>query len=347
MKSLENKNASFNCQWFTELRYFIKIMTMRVKMKIPHCLLYFALLLIPGQGFAQSVIQEISSYSNGPETSELFVEKIKTISNSKRIFILTNENKLIQKGDFVSILIEGNLVTRALVAKATEERVGIKMLKIYSLALWRQLRRGLDIQIIRGDDSYYRKAMAKKQNVKKSDEAFPSITEEEDLFNNKLIGEVDDEKKRVLPNDNLVGVSYGFYSAKNSDGGNQNYGHWGLTWAYQASANIFVEGLFGYSSMSQFPASGVNSTLTNLTARLKYTFALPLYSYAQPYVGFQNTTIATSTDSLLDSEAQLVSDSENTGIILGVTFLRRLVPGWFVKADLGTDLINVGFSVEF
>jgi len=27
--------------------------------------------------------------------------------------------------------------------------------------------------------------------------------------------------------------------------------------------------------------------------------------------------------------------------------MRRLVPGWFIKADLGTDILQLGFAIEF
>ena len=38
---------------------------------------------------------------------------------------------------------------------------------------------------------------------------------------------------------------------------------------------------------------------------------------------------------------------EQSGLIFGVTLLRRLVPGWFLSIDLGTDSTNVGVAIEF
>jgi hypothetical protein len=294
----------------------------------------------------------MSSGVDDSRYSELFVERVQMISNSKRIFILSNENKLLNKGDFISILIEGNLVTRALVAKTTEKRVGIKMMKIYSLALWRQLRNGLDVQIIRGDDSYYQKRVGKVKTEGSDpddpDADIPSITSEEDLYNTKFLSEYEDDGKRVLPNDNLLAFHYGLYPGNNNSGGGQNYTHWYGTWAYQMSPDVFMEGGFGFSQVANYPDNGINSAVTSISARLKYTFKLPLYSYAQPYAGFMITQVATSNDSSVSANGKLfLSEIEGTEVVFGVTLLRRLVPGWFLKADLGTDLFAAGFAIEF
>jgi hypothetical protein len=38
---------------------------------------------------------------------------------------------------------------------------------------------------------------------------------------------------------------------------------------------------------------------------------------------------------------------KKSGPVFGITVLRRLVPGWFIKGDLGNDIINLGFAIEF
>ncbi len=322
---------------------------MRIRVKIKHILAIFTLLHFSNETLGQSVVQEMSSISDDTRTSELFVEQIKTIGNSKKIFILTNDNQLLQKGDFVSLLIEGNLVTRALVAKTNKDRAGIKMMKIYSLSLWRQLRRGLSVQIIRGDDSYYQKnRVAKKESEIEEGNETLSISSEEDLYNTKFLNDLESEdKKRILPNDNLLAAHYGIFQGLNSDGEAQNYAMWSGSWAYQIASNSFLEGSFGVAQMNGFPIEGVNAAAYNFTGRLKYTFALPLYSYAQPYIGFQNVSVQVSDSDLNSSEEERIADVEKSGIVFGVTLLRRLVPGWFIKADLGTDIINIGFAIEF
>ena len=46
-------------------------------------------------------------------------------------------------------------------------------------------------------------------------------------------------------------------------------------------------------------------------------------------------------------EKRVVDDLEKTQLVFGFTFLRRLVPGWFFKADVGNDIFSAGFAIEF
>ena len=86
---------------------------------------------------------------------------------------------------------------------------------------------------------------------------------------------------------------------------------------------------------------------------MKYTVKLPLYTYALPYLGYQNVSVncpgCGNTDIAAQNkkELDLVADTKKSQIIYGVSFLHRLVPGWFVKADLGIDMYNLGFAIEF
>jgi len=72
-----------------------------------------------------------------------------------------------------------------------------------------------------------------------------------------------------------------------------------------------------------------------------------------PYLGFQSYTVSSpdagkGTDPVKNEEELTVIDElKKSGPVFGVTILRRLVPGWFIKADLGTDVLNIGFSIEF
>ena len=115
---------------------------------------------------AQNVLDELGDSSPSAQAPDLAVEKVEKISQSKRIFIITNSNSSFDEGDFVSLLLDAKLAARALVAKTTDAGVaGIKITKIYSLALWKRLREKTEVQILRGDDSYYklRKEQAKKK----------------------------------------------------------------------------------------------------------------------------------------------------------------------------------------
>ncbi len=91
--------------------------------------------------------------------------------------------------------------------------------------------------------------------------------------------------------------------------------------------------------------------------KLKYTFNAPFYSYIMPYVGYQviqvdspgagvddGTGIPQET---LDNEILAVDDLKKSTVIFGVTVLKRIVPGWFIRADLGSDILNGGLTLEF
>jgi hypothetical protein len=75
-----------------------------------------------------------------------------------------------------------------------------------------------------------------------------------------------------------------------------------------------------------------------------------------PYVGYQIININSpgagvedgeSTPEELDQELRLVDDLKKSSVIFGVTVLKRIVPGWFIRADLGTDILNAGLTLEF
>jgi hypothetical protein len=72
-----------------------------------------------------------------------------------------------------------------------------------------------------------------------------------------------------------------------------------------------------------------------------------------PYIGFHTYTVSSpdagKTANTVLNEAQLLAIDElkKSGPVFGITALRRLVPGWFIKADIGSDIINLGFAIEF
>ena len=56
----------------------------------------------------------------------LVTEKIQKISLSKKIFIITNNNNSFAKGDFISLVLNNRLVSRAIVDKIQKNEAGIK-----------------------------------------------------------------------------------------------------------------------------------------------------------------------------------------------------------------------------
>jgi hypothetical protein len=325
------------------------------KMKFFAWIFVYYCLFMGTSAFAQSLVED-ANLSKGSESENVFQETIKIISASKKIFILTNNNQQLGPGDFISLALENNLAARAVVAKTHQGQVGIKILKIYSLSQWGRLRRNMEVQIIRGDDSYF----GKKPEVKPEEGTIAKIKSEEDLYTGDVIvnDDVDifeENKHRHIKPDNLVALTGSYLDAQEArpKSGTARATEIGISWAYQFSDNYFAEGLYGWAMIDNFPADRLQTSVNHLTARLKYNIKGPLYTFFMPYVGYHSYTVnspdaGTSGIPNTDREQiKAVDKLKKSGPIFGVTALRRLVPGWFIKADLGTDIINVGFAIEF
>jgi hypothetical protein len=321
---------------------------------------------------AQNVLDDIEEEDRTETTTSteqapnLVSETIRVISPSKKIFILTNENQSFSKGDFISLLLTNKLVCRALVAKTTDAKVsGIKIIKIYNLALWKQLNVGKAVLVLKGDDSYYsnKEKAPEKAAAKKDKKDDTKLQTDDDLYNSTSLGNDDDlsmeeNSKRLIKPDNLVSLNVGLIQGKDINGDPKRYTQFNGAWGYQLSDNIWAEAAVGTNTIRDYPFDSLDTRLINITVKAKYTFSAPMYSYVQPYVGYQ-TILAQSpsagvdpgdgsrTQAQLDEELQKVSDLKKSTVIFGVTVLKRIVPGWFIRADFGTDIINGGLSIEF
>jgi hypothetical protein len=351
---------------------------MNFRFKLISIFFYLVLILISSTSLkAADVLDDIEedkteavTGSPGVNAPQLFNETIKTISPSKKIFIITNENQGFGKGDFISLLLANQLVCRALVAKTTGAKLsGIKILKIYSLPLWNQLNQGKEVLVLRGDDSYYNvvKTVPSKDDGKNKKKTDSKIETDEDLFNTTSNANEDDQSmeensKRLIKPDNLLALNYGLIQGKNNSGETTRYPHLNGNWAYQLTDNVWGELGVGTNTIRDFPnvngLGGLDTRMTSVTARFKYTITAPFYSYIMPYAGYQlvladspgagvyDATQATSSETLA-LEKQLVEDLKHNGPIFGVTILKRVVPGWFGRVDLGSDIIGAGLSLEF
>ncbi|GEM_PF-436181 len=323
-------------------------------------LVLFTFILFANNSFSQSIVDEFNEDSESNQlASELVTEKISKVSNSKRTYIITNDNQSFYKGDFITLVLANKLAARAIVAKNVNNLAGIKIIKIYSLDLFKSFNPGVEVQIIRGDDSFFG---AKKETEEDREEA-NLLKEEEDLFNGTLLEDdlsLDENTNREIKTDNILSLNVGLISGLNNDGTSQNYTHLNGMWMYQFEDNIWAEIGYGQNIINDYPSPGFDTTMSNLFVRAKYTISAPLYSYIQPYVGFQMISASspqagvddptddiTPSQAELDNEILLVENLKKRQIIFGVTVLKRLVPGWFIRADLGSDIMNVGFSLEF
>jgi hypothetical protein len=337
------------------LRYLLRI-NLRMKSQ-PFKFIYFLLCLgLCNPLWAQSLVDDANLSMGADGSGGTFAETIKIISQSKKIFILTNNNQQLGPGDFISLALEDKLAARAVVAKTHQGQVGIKILKIYSVAQWSRLRRDLEVQIVKGDDS----AFGKKPETKTEQSEVAKIRSEEDLFTGDVVaddelGILDENKNRHIRPDNLISIQAAYFEANEiqSRGGSLRSPMYGLSWAYQFTDNYFVEGLYGRTLIDNYPGDGTQTLVNHVVARLKYNIKGPLYTFFMPYLGYQSYTVSSPEAGKGNSATQNVEELEvieglkKSGPVFGVTVLRRLVPGWFVKADLGSDIINVGFTIEF
>lgn len=331
---------------------------MNLRMKFAHLILIYAsLILVNSSGVsAQSLVEDANINVAQAADGTFFTETIKIISNSKKIFILTNNNQQLGMGDFISLALDSKLAARAIVAKTHQGQVGIKIIKIYSLNQWGKLRRDSDVQIVKGDDSTF----MKKAEVAPVTEV-PKIKDEDDLYSKDVVIEddiefTDDNKNRDIKPDNVVGIFASYLNADNPEGAGDGFTRgqeFGLTWAYQFTDNFFIEGVYGRTLLDNYPADSTQTLVNRFVGRVKYNIKGPLYTFFMPYVGYQNRDVSSpdagkgTVDAENRAELQAIDDLKKSGVVAGVTVLRRLVPGWFLKADVGTDLINIGFAIEF
>lgn len=306
---------------------------------------------------AQSVVDQIDSVdggSFGTPAPELSTEKIEKISASGRIFILSNDSSSFAKGDFISIVMDNKLVNRCLVAKTIPGSGGIKIMKVYNPDLHKLLRPGMTVQVIRGDDSYFKIKKQKEENPEET----ALISDEEGLFDETTLLEDDlnleENNNRKIKTDNIISLYLSQVEGQTPDSTTQRYSQITGAWAYQVDDNIWIEGAYGENIINDYPDGGLDTKYTSLVFKLKYTVEAPFYSYIQPYAGYQITNADSPGAGSGDiSEEQRIQDEElvealkQNKAVFGVTVLKRLVPGWFARLDIGSDALNFGFSLEF
>lgn len=317
----------------------------------------FIFLPLNNFSFAQDLLNDAKTANDIELGENSFSETINIISRSGKIFILSNSNQLLSKGDFLTMsLKEAGPVARAVVAKTYNGEAGIKILKVYSLSRWRLLKKGLDVNILKGDDSAL---FVEKIDKPDEDDGEAKIDSEEDLYNDKTLENDEDldsfyKNKRHIKPDNIVSMAWSQYNFSNDiTGDKETHNQWVGSWAFQFADNYWVEGLYGRTFIEDLPAKAAETIINNYTIRFKYTIKAPLYSYIMPYIGFQTFAVSSPTagqttdTTRANQEKALIDKLKSSNIALGITVLRRLVPGWFLKADLGNDIVNIGFGIEF
>ena len=316
---------------------------------------FFLVFFLSSLSFSQSVTETLNSDDISGNSPPLVNEKIEKVSLSGRIFVLTNSNGSFSKGDFVSLVLGNKLMVRSLVAKVSDGSAGLKIMKVYNPTLWKSSRPGLRVQVIRGDDSYWRTPQPK---VADNEESAELIKEEEDLYNEAALVEegleLDENKSRLIKTDNLITVYLGFIEGLDAERNAKRYNQFNGSWMYQFEDNIWGEVSYGQNIVKGYPIDDFDTKLTNLTFKIKYTVGAPFFSYIQPYVGYQIVNASspgagadTDDDQQAALEIEMVEDLKKNSAVFGLTVLKRLVPGWFFRADLGSDILSIGFGLEF
>ncbi len=319
----------------------------------------FSLFTLVGKPyFAQTIVDDIDSEQSSfsQQAPELSTEKLEKISASGRVLILTNNSGSYGKGDFISIVLDNQLVNRAIVGKTSNGSGGIKIIKVYSQELNKILKPGMEVQIIRGDDSYFN--IKKEKMADNKDKGL--IDDEDNLFDETTLLEddlsLDDNKGREIKTDNIVSLYLAQVETQDASGNSGRSSHISGSYSYQVEDNFWAEIGYGQGLEKEYPGEGLDTTVTNIVLKLKYTVSAPFYSFIQPYVGYQIINADSPgagsdgdgiTDEQKDLELELVEDLNQRKVVFGVTLLKRLVPGWFARADIGNDSLNIGFALEF
>ena len=209
---------------------------------------------------------------------------------------------------------------------------------------------------MKGDDSTF---MKRPEDTTPTNT--PRIRDEDDLYSKDVVIEddiefADETKNRHIKPDNVVGLFASYLNADNPEGAGGGYTRgqeFGLTWAYQFTDNFFIEGVYGRTLLDNYPADSTQTLVNRFIGRVKFNIKGPLYTFFMPYVGYQNRDVSSpdagkgSVDAENQAELKAIDDLKKSGVVAGVSVLRRLVPGWFLKADLGTDMVNIGVAIEF
>lgn len=319
---------------------------------------------------SQSIIDELKAVSAGdlPLRNQLFSETITTVSSNRRIFIVTNSNNKLLMGDFISFIKDNQLVIRALVVKTRDDRSGLKLVKIYNQALLSGLQTGLNVEILRGDDSYFLSQLQREQEtlidtpltvservnqqseIKKEPSALTA--DEQMILGKDFSFEKDSLENRKINANHLLYFTAGNYKSLSTTGEDDSYMHYRIGWGYQFFNNWWTDFSYGHTVLKKYPEVDIDTALNTVTAKFGYIFQLPVHSFLYAYGGIYNSIASApgAGEGVSDEQAQLeiqrIRDIEGLGFIGGVSFYKRLVPGWTFKLDFDLKNIGAGIMVE-
>jgi len=265
-------------------------------------------------------------------------------------------------GDFVSFVKDNQLILRGLVVKTRDDRSGLKLVKIYDQNLWKSLSTGNDIQMLRGDDSYFLVQIKKEQEAllevntanqsNASSNSSESLSAEEKMILGSDISLENKSDNRKINANHLLYFTAGNYRSLGTSGESDTYMHYRVGWGFQVFNNWFTDVSYGYTVLKKYPEVDIDTALNTISFKFGYIFQLPIHSFLYAYGGLYNS-IATApgagegvSDAQAELEIQRVRDIEGLGYLGGISFYKRLVPGWTFKVDIDLKNVGVGIMVE-
>ncbi|MDH4467768.1 MAG: hypothetical protein QE271_06890 [Bacteriovoracaceae bacterium] len=293
----------------------------------------------------------------------LFTENVITIGATRRIYILTNENKKIIPGDYLTMIsLEGKMLARGIVVKLRDDKFGIRVKKIYDPVEWNKVKEDDDVQLLKGDDSLYTKMQNEQSKVEEDIKGTPGDQLNSDFqllsgdydIDLKSQGKYDDTRNLgVINSPNILTVGIGRINAIGTDLSNKNYLNYQFSFMHQIFKNIWPEVTYSYSLLKKFPAVDIDSGLHIVTGKIRVAFDLGFYTYLLPYAGIKkgfadSPGAGDNPDAVAaNNELALLDDVEQVEAVYGVSIIKRLVPSWVFRFDAGNDILAIGLGVEF
>jgi len=293
----------------------------------------------------------------------LFTENVITVGATRRIFIITNENKKVIPGDYITFVsMDGKMLARGIVVKLRDDKFGMRVKKIYDPTEWNKINEDDDIQILKGDDSLYTKMQKESIQTEEELKATPDDQLNSDFqllsgSNDLDLGnQTQYEKNRtlgVIDSPNILTAGIGRIRAIGTDLTDKNYLNYQFSYMYQIAKNIWPELSYSYSILKKFPAVDIDTGLHTLALKIRVAFDLGFYTYLLPYAGIKkgfadSPGAGDNPDAIAaNNELALLDDAERMEAVYGVSLFKRLVPSWIFRLDVGNETLGVGIGIEY
>jgi hypothetical protein len=316
-------------------------------------------------GHAQSVADAFrpENFDVTLAKDSLFTENVITVGATRRIFILSNENKKVIPGDYVTMIsMEGKMLARGIVVKLRDDKTGIRVKKIYDAMEWNKIKEDDDLQLLKGDDSLYSKmqkgeaSASEDLQIGQGDQLnadFQLLSGESGVDLSRQSKFEDTKNLGVINTPNILTAGIGRIRAAGTDFTDKNYINYQFSFMHQFAKNIWPEITYSYSELKKFPAVDIDTGLHIVSLKIRVAFDLGFYTYLLPYAGIKKAFADSPgagdnpDDVAANNEITLLNDVEAPQAVYGVSVFKRLVPSWLFRVDVGNEMIALGLGIEF